>query len=114
VSRLRLGCLSNVFHKPKCGPITTGSFGRAVEYLLNLHLFDRRIWTTRNGESLDDVVGKLVEILSWIQKGEKFAGALSRSIESQRCAFPRNGQLAMPSKWSVRSKMHEEVDLNRQ
>lgn len=57
---------------------------QAAEYLLNFRLHERQIWITRNGESLDDVEGRIGRNSLLSSKGTKFASALSAFIKEQR------------------------------
>lgn len=57
---------------------------QAAEYLLNFRLHERQIWITRNGESLDDVEGKIGRSSPLSAKGTKFASALSAFIKEQQ------------------------------
>ncbi|KAJ9613252.1 6-phosphofructo-2-kinase [Cladophialophora chaetospira] len=60
---------------------------QATEYLLNFRLHERQIWITRNGESLDDVEGRIGRSSRLSDGGTKFASALSTFIEKQRCMW---------------------------
>lgn len=57
---------------------------QATEYLLNLRLHERQIWITRNGESQDDVQGKIGRSSPLSSTGTRFASALSAFINEQR------------------------------
>ncbi|KAI8399472.1 Histidine phosphatase superfamily (branch 1) [Nakaseomyces glabratus] len=60
---------------------------QTVYYLLNFNLKERQIWITRNGESEDNVLGKLGGDSHITSRGDKYAKALSRFIDEQRAQF---------------------------
>lgn len=60
---------------------------QTVYYLLNFNLTERQIWITRNGESEDNVQGKLGGNSRLTSRGIKYAKALSNFIDEQRYKF---------------------------
>ncbi|KAK5360251.1 6-phosphofructo-2-kinase [Exophiala xenobiotica] len=78
------------------GPLSV----QATEYLLSLRLHERQIWITRNGESHDDVQGKIGRSSSLSPKGARFASALSSFIKEQRHV------------WEVTKSGHQECHAN--
>lgn len=57
---------------------------QTVYYLLNFNLSYRQIWITRNGESEDNVDGKIGGDSSLTVRGEKYSKALYRFIDKQK------------------------------
>ncbi|TRX97209.1 hypothetical protein FHL15_002003 [Xylaria flabelliformis] len=55
-----------------------------VEYLLNFNLARRQIWLSCNGESLDDMEGRIGRYSDLSDRGLKYASALASFIEEQR------------------------------
>lgn len=66
---------------------------QAAEYLLNFRLHERQIWISRNGESLDDVEGRIGRSSPLSPRGTKFASALSAFIKEQRTAWEKTKML---------------------
>lgn len=60
---------------------------QTVYYLLNFNLTERQIWITRNGESEDNVDGRLGGDSNLTPRGERYARALASFIDSQRTLF---------------------------
>ncbi|GMM56802.1 hypothetical protein DAKH74_034180 [Maudiozyma humilis] len=56
-------------------------------YLLNFNLRDRQIWITRSAECEDNLTGKIGGNSDITARGDKYARALARFIEDQRCSF---------------------------
>ena len=56
-------------------------------YLLNFNLRDRQIWITRSAECEDNLTGKIGGNADSTPRGDKYARALARFIDEQRCAF---------------------------
>ncbi|CDF91190.1 ZYBA0S10-01706g1_1 [Zygosaccharomyces bailii CLIB 213] len=63
---------------------------QTVYYLLNFNLSERQIWITRNGESEDNVKGKIGGNSHLTARGDKFARALATFIDKQRVLFNSN------------------------
>lgn len=63
---------------------------QTVYYLLNFNLTERQIWITRNGESEDNVDGRLGGDSNLTPRGERYARALASFIDSQRTLFYAN------------------------
>lgn len=57
---------------------------QTVYYLLNFNLSYRQIWITRNGESEDNVKGKIGGDSSLTVRGEKYSKALYKFIDKQK------------------------------
>jgi 6-phosphofructo-2-kinase len=55
-----------------------------VEYLLNFNLARRQIWISCNGESLDDMEGRIGRHSDLSDRGHQYAGALASFIGEQR------------------------------
>lgn len=60
---------------------------QTVYYLLNFNLKERQIWITRNGESEDNVLGRLGGDSHITSRGDKYAKALAKFIDEQRAQF---------------------------
>ncbi|KAH9200521.1 6-phosphofructo-2-kinase-domain-containing protein [Zygosaccharomyces rouxii] len=60
---------------------------QTVYYLLNFNLSERQIWITRNGESEDNVRGRIGGNSHLTPRGEKYARALAKFIDQQRLIF---------------------------
>lgn len=60
---------------------------QTVYYLLNFNLTERQIWITRNGESEDNVLGRLGGDSNLTPRGERYARALAKFIDYQRSVF---------------------------
>lgn len=60
---------------------------QTVYYLLNFNLAERQIWITRNGESEDNMLGKIGGNSKLTVRGLKYAKALSKFIDQQRILF---------------------------
>lgn len=60
---------------------------QTVYYLLNFNLTERQIWITRNGESEDNVDGRLGGDSKLTPRGERYARALASFIDYQRALF---------------------------
>lgn len=63
---------------------------QTVYYLLNFNLSERQIWITRNGESEDNVRGRIGGNSHLTARGEKYARALAKFIDQQRSIFNEN------------------------
>lgn len=63
---------------------------QTVYYLLNFNLTERQIWITRNGESEDNVDGRLGGDSHLTPRGERYARALTNFIDYQRALFYTN------------------------
>lgn len=64
---------------------------KVVEYLLNFKLPERRIWITRNGESMDDANGIIGRTSPLSPSGKRFSVALAKFIEAQKTASHSTG-----------------------
>ncbi|QLG72518.1 hypothetical protein HG535_0D02260 [Zygotorulaspora mrakii] len=60
---------------------------QTVYYLLNFNLTERQIWITRNGESEDNVLGRLGGDSNLTRRGENYARALAKFMDFQRAKF---------------------------
>lgn len=60
---------------------------QTVYYLLNFNLTERQIWITRNGESEDNVLGRLGGDSDLTRRGENYARALAKFMDVQRTKF---------------------------
>ncbi|CCF60215.1 hypothetical protein KAFR_0J01490 [Kazachstania africana CBS 2517] len=60
---------------------------QTVYYLLNFNLTERQIWITRNGESEDNMLGRLGGDSHLTSRGLKYAQALTRFMDEQREIF---------------------------
>ncbi|CCK71632.1 bifunctional nucleoside/nucleotide kinase/histidine phosphatase family protein KNAG_0H02190 [Huiozyma naganishii CBS 8797] len=56
----------------------------AVYYLLNFNLATRQVWVTRNGESEDNVAGRVGGDSHLTVRGQRYARALHKFIDTQR------------------------------
>lgn len=63
---------------------------QTVYYLLNFNLSERQIWISRNGESEDNVRGKIGGNSHLTARGDKYAHALAKFIDQQRSIFNDN------------------------
>lgn len=63
---------------------------QTVYYLLNFNLSERQIWITRNGESEDNVKGRIGGNSHLTARGKKYARALAKFIDQQRLIFNEN------------------------
>lgn len=63
---------------------------QTVYYLLNFNLTERQIWITRNGESEDNVDGRLGGDSNLTPRGERYARALANFMDYQRALFYNN------------------------
>lgn len=66
---------------------------QTVYYLLNFNLTDRQIWITRNGESQDNMLGKIGGDSHLTPRGLRYARALTKFIDDQREKFLNAQQL---------------------
>ena len=60
---------------------------QTVYYLLNFNLAERQIWITRNGESEDNMLGKIGGNSHLTERGIKYAKSLAKFIDQQRFLF---------------------------
>ncbi|SMN20584.1 similar to Saccharomyces cerevisiae YIL107C PFK26 6-phosphofructo-2-kinase, inhibited by phosphoenolpyruvate and sn-glycerol 3-phosphate [Maudiozyma saulgeensis] len=77
---------------------------QTVYYLLNFNLAERQIWITRNGESEDNMLGKIGGNSKLTVRGLKYAKALSKFIDQQRVLFYNTQVDKMKSTNQIKSK----------
>ena len=77
---------------------------QTVYYLLNFNLAERQIWITRNGESEDNMLGKIGGNSKLTPRGLKYAKALAKFIDQQRVIFYNIQLEKMRSEKKVESK----------
>lgn len=63
---------------------------QTVYYLLNFNLTERQIWITRNGESIDNMFGRIGGDSHLTKRGIQYAKALAKFIDEQRLIFFEN------------------------
>ncbi|KAI8359189.1 6-phosphofructo-2-kinase-domain-containing protein [Blakeslea trispora] len=61
--------------------------GQCIFYLMNFNLNERQIFVTRHGESEDNVTGRIGGDADLSPKGQKFAKALAKFVQTQRIRF---------------------------
>lgn len=89
---------------------------QTVYYLLNFNLTERQIWITRNGESEDNVLGRLGGNSRLTSRGIRYAKALSTFIHQQRYKFyqeqieKRHHKGVIKSKDDIVQNLHEDDD----
>ncbi|CCK70455.1 6-phosphofructo-2-kinase KNAG_0E01930 [Huiozyma naganishii CBS 8797] len=89
---------------------------QTVYYLLNFNLAVRQIWITRNGESQDNVKGKLGGNSHLTPRGRKYAEALAKFIDEQRSIFEedqlakRNNEGTIKDKDDIVQDTHSDSD----
>jgi 6-phosphofructo-2-kinase len=87
-----------------------------VEYLLNFNLTERQIWITCNGESLDDVNGRIGRDSNLSDSGRHYAIDLPCFIQRQREIWENDRQARLRAKVATRngrSQSKENVPLGQ-
>ncbi|KAG0661685.1 hypothetical protein C6P45_001284 [Maudiozyma exigua] len=88
---------------------------QTVYYLLNFNLAERQIWITRNGESEDNMLGKIGGNSKLTSRGLKYAKALAKFIDQQRVIFYNTQLEKIRSEKKIQSKddIVQEVATNK-
>lgn len=66
---------------------------QAMEFLSNFHLTERQIWLTRNGESLDDRVGRIGQHSPLSLTGQHYAQDMARFIADQQSELQQKSKV---------------------
>lgn len=77
---------------------------QTVYYLLNFNLTERQIWITRNGESVDNMYGRIGGNSHLTPRGLKYAKALTKFIGEQKVLFHKRQLNKKKSTDDIRSK----------
>lgn len=77
---------------------------QTVYYLLNFNLAERQIWITRNGESEDNMLGKIGGNSHLTPRGLKFSKGLAKFIDEQRFLFYKEQLQKRKSTERIKSK----------